>query len=647
MVTFNSKISLNKKLICVVLFLLGFIFSNAQWYDPEKVNKKATKLYEQAYSFAVEGKYQESIEKIGEAIKAYPNYVEAYLSRAGIYADLKNYQQSVKDFETGIGLDSVFSEYYFLPYSISLAGTGNFEKALAAINTFLNIKKLNRQSIEAGNYRKKTYQFAIQYKLEHISDNFLFEPKNVGSGINTKALEYFPSITIDGKEMVFNRRVNGDEDFYVSRVDNGKWTDAVPINGSINTTMNEGAQTISQDGQLLIFTGCNYPNGAGSCDLYVSYRNKNNEWTEPQNIGLSINTDFWESNPSLSPDKKDLYFSSNRPGGFGGKDIWVSHKNNKGYWGKPENAGPVINTKDDETCPFIHADNQHLYFNSNGHEGYGMSDLFVSSKNDSGNWMKPKNLGYPINTINDEGSLIVSSDGKTSFYASDFGNAENGLDIYSFELREDIRPFKTLWVKGHVYDKKSLKGLPSTVELADINNNKNISIIQTDEDGNYFLTLPVGKTYSFNVNRKGYLFHSNNFTLDKNILDSFYNLDIALNPLEKGASVTLKNIFFENNSYELKNTSWEELGKVIALMNENPSLVIEIEGHTDNSGSRESNFTLSNNRAKSVADYLTAKGISSKRLHYKGFGETMPIDSNENEKGKSNNRRTEIHILSN
>ncbi len=643
----QSKLSMNRKIICLAITFFTFLFSYSQWYDPEKVNKKAKKLYEEAYTFAVNGKYPESIKKIGEAIKIHPDYVEAYLSRAGIYADIRNYNQSVKDFEKGIQLDSVFSLYYYLPYSISLAGTGNFENALSAINTFLSIEKLNRQSIEAGNYRKKTYLFAIQYKNEHKGNQFIFEPQNIGTGINTKALEYFPSITINGKEMVFNRRINGDEDFYVSEYNNGKWSDAQPINGKINTNMNEGAQTISQDGQCLIFTGCNYPEGAGSCDLYTSYRNKNNEWTEPQNIGLTINTEFWESNPSLSPDKKDLYFSSDRPGGFGGKDIWVSHKTNKGNWGKPENMGSIINTKEDETCPFIHADNQHLYFNSNGHEGYGMSDLFVSVKNDSGLWMKPLNLGYPVNTINDEGSLIVSSDGKTSYYASDFGNLENGLDIYSFELRDDIRANRTIWIKGHVYDKKTSEGLPSTVELSDINNQKSATKIQTDEEGDYFITLPEGKSYSFNVNRKGYLFFSNNFTIEKNTADSFYNIDIALNPLEAGAAVVLKNIFFENNSYELKSTSYDELGKVILLMNENPSLMIEIEGHTDNSGTKEANLTLSINRAKSVAEYLKKKGIASSRLRYNGFGETHPIDSNENEKGKSNNRRTEIHILSN
>lgn len=638
----------NKTLFSLLISITCFINSSfAQWYDPEKVNKKARDVYEKAYGFAVEGKFDESMVQLEAALKIDPKFVEVYLSRAGIYADMKNYKASITDFEKGFSLDPVFSATYLLPYSISLAGTGQFRKSLVAINEFLKTPGLNEQSIKAGSYRKSTYQFAIEYSENHPDGNYKFLPTNMGDSINSAALEYYPSLTIDGKKMIFTRRINNDEDFYESNLINGIWSKAVPVSGKINTNLNEGAQNISQDGQWLIFTGCNYPEGQGSCDLYIVYKMKNGNWTEPENLGPMINTDYWESSPSLSPDKKDLYFSSSQSGGYGGKDIWVSHRQPNGKWGRPENLGEEVNTSADEGCPFIHADNHTLYFNSNGHMGYGMTDLFLTRKSSDSTWSKPINLGYPINTIDDEGSLIVASDGKTSYYASDGTDSKGGLDLYSFQLRDDIQAAKTLWVKGRVFDKKTSMGLPSSVELTDVNSRKLISRLQTDEDGNYLITLPEGTDYAFNVNRKGYLFYSDNFSLIKNSPDSFFTVNIPLQPIEAGAEIVLKNIFFDVNKSELKPASQNELDKLIILLNENPKLVIQISGHTDNVGAAPDNLTLSLARAKSVTAYLVGKSINPKRLISKGFGASRPIAKNDTEEGKALNRRTELNVVSN
>lgn len=637
---------LSRFLLSFLIFNCAFLIGNAQWYDPGKVNQKAGELYGQAYEEATEKKYSDAIKHLNEALAIEPKFVDVFLSRAGIYAEMKDYHASVRDFETGLHMDSVYSKTYLLPYSISLAGAGKFQQALDAVNEFLLNPTLNQQSIKAGNYRRSTYRFAVDHEKKHPEKNYVFTPQNLGSGINTAALEYFPSLTIEGNKMIFTRRENNDEDFYESDLFNGKWSEAKPLGGKVNTNLNEGAQNISQDGQLLVLTGCNYPEGEGSCDLYYSVRT-NTGWSEAKNLGSSINTEYWESSPSLSPDKKDLYFSSNRPGGFGGKDIWVTHRLANGKWSTPENLGEAVNTSGDEGCPFMHADNQTLYFNSNGHNGYGMTDLFFSKRvNDSG-WTVAENLGYPINTIDDEGSLIVAADGKTAYYASDGNDTKGGLDIYSFELREDIRPLKTLWVKGKVFNQKTKEGLPSAVELTDVKTGNGVSRIQTDEDGNYLVTLPVGKDYAFNVNRKGYLFYSDNFSLlDKNI-DSVFIVDIPLQPIEKGASIVLKNIFFETNKYNLQPESMAELNKLVALMNENPNLKIQIDGHTDNVGQAKDNLLLSENRAKAVVGYLLSKGISAQRLSSKGYGSGKPMAENTSEKGKSLNRRTELSVISN
>ncbi|HVU56377.1 MAG TPA: OmpA family protein [Puia sp.] len=633
------------------LFLLPaaalLIASAAQaQYKPEKVNKKAAQLYTKALEQAEAEDFKGGIETLKQAIKFDEKFEDAYLSLAGMYGELKHYQDAIDNYEKARAIDSSYFLDYNLPYSINLAGKGDFDKALDAVNLFLTVTNLNEQSRKAGEFRKKCYQFAVDYAHTHNNNGYKFEPQNLGDSINTPVSEYYPTITIDGSKLIYTRRVNNfNEDFYESDRMDGIFHKSKSLEGNINTNQNEGAQNISQDGQWLIFTGCNFPEGHGSCDLYISYLTDQG-WSSPENLGDSINTEEWESAPSLSPDKRDLYFASRRPDGFGGSDIYVSHRLRNGRWSSPENLGPVINTIGDEGTPFIHADNQSLYFTSSGHPGYGGDDLFVSRKGPGGEWQKPENLGFPINTIENEGSLVISADGKTAYYASDRADSRGGLDLYTFELREDIRPAQTLWVKGRVFDKTTHKGLPSGVELTDLSTRTVISQLQTDETGNYLITLPKGKDYAFNVNRKGYLFFSENFPLSQLKEDTAYNIDIPLQPIEADAAIVLRNIFFDPNKYELKPESQVELDKVVQLLKENPTLKIQINGHTDNSGKTADNVTLSGNRARSVVAYLTAKGIDPGRLSSKGWGDTQPVATNATPEGRAQNRRTELKVIS-
>jgi outer membrane protein OmpA-like peptidoglycan-associated protein/tetratricopeptide (TPR) repeat protein len=637
-----------RKAFSLLLLLCFFLESKSQWYDPEKVDHKANTIYSLAINKAQNEEYAVAIKMINEALKIEPKYVDAYLSLAGIDANLKKYPESVINFEKAFSLDSVYSNYYLLPYSISLAGNGRFDDALAAVNKFLANPSINERSTKAGEFRKKTYQFAIDYEKAHPAKNYIFAPQNLGDSVNTVDLEYFPSITIDGKKLIFTRRIKGNEDIYESNLVDGHWSKAYPLPGKINSsTFNEGAQNISQDGRWMIFTGCNFPEGLGSCDLYISYLNKDG-WSEPQNLGRNVNSEFWESTPSLSPDKRDLYFSGNMPGGFGGKDIWVCHREDNGKWSEPYNLGPEVNTAGDESTPFIHADNQTLFFNSNGLPGYSEKpDIFVTRKLPDGKWSKPENLGYPINTIEDEGSLVVAADGKTAYFSSDRSDTKGGLDIYTFELRPDIRPLKTLWVKGRVFDNKTKNGLPSTVELTDVSTRQLISKLQTDEDGNYLITLPVGKDYAFNVHRKGYLFYSENYNMSDMSSDSTYTADIPLQPIAADAHIVLKNVFFDTKKMDLKPESITELDNVVRLMNENPNMKVMISGFTDNVGKPIDNLALSKGRAVSVVNYLISKGINNSRLSFKGLGETDPVADNKTEQGRTLNRRTELRVLSN
>lgn len=629
-------------IFCLSVFALN---ASAQNYDPAKVKKKAVQIYNQALEKAEEGNLALAASLLMNSIDIDNKYVDAYLSLAGVYGQEKNYKSSVEYYEKAFSLDPEYTLDFKLSYSINLAGMGKFKEALNAVNELLEKRPpKNSTALKAAQYRKRCYEFAVEYALKHPDSTYVFAPKNIGDGVNTAESEYFPSLTIDGKELVFTRRVKGfNEDFYYSHKKFGEWDLAQPMEGDINTPQNEGAQNISQDGQWLVFTGCNRRDGFGSCDLYISYLTPQG-WSEAINLGGTINSDQWESQPCLSPDKKDLYFASRRPGGYGGSDIYVSNLQPNGRWSDPENLGPSVNTPGDEQCPFIHADNQTLYFTSNYWPGYGDDDLFYVRKGPNGVWSEPVNLGYPINTINREGTLFITADGKTAYYASDRSDSRGGLDIYSFELREDIRPKKTLWVKGQVFDKKTGKGLPSAVELIDLSAKEPVSKIQTDESGKYLVTLPVGKDYAFNVNRKGYLFYSDNFLLSQHSPDSTYEKNIALQPIEVNASVILKNIFFDVNKYDLKPESQVELDKLVQLLTDNPTLKVEISGHTDNTGTTADNLVLSNNRAKSVVNYLITKGIVSNRLTYKGYGESQPIADNKTDEGRAQNRRTEMKV---
>jgi outer membrane protein OmpA-like peptidoglycan-associated protein/tetratricopeptide (TPR) repeat protein/ribosomal protein L24E len=581
-----------------------------------------------------------------QCIETDNKYLEAYLSLAGVYGQLKNYKSSVDYYEKAFAQDPDYTMEYKLSYSIQLAGLGEFERALNAINELLEKKPpKNETSLKACQYRQRCFEFAVDYARKNANKNYVFDLQNIGSNINSAEPEYLPSLTIDGKMLFYTRRLDFiNEDFFYSKKNADGWDKARPIEGDVNSEMNEGAQNISQDGQWLVFTACDRRDGFGSCDIYISHFS-GESWSSAVNLGGRINSDQWESQPCLSPDKQNLYFSSRRFGGFGGSDIYVSRMGANGKWGEPENLGPSINSKGDEQSPFIHADNQTLYFTSNLWPGYGENDLFYTRKGPGGDWSVPVNLGYPINTISNEGSLFIAADGKTAYYASNKSDSKGSMDIYSFELREDVRPRKTLWVKGQVFDKKTAKGLPSFIELIDLSSRQPISKVQTDEDGRYLVTLPVGKDYAFNVNRKGYLFYSDNFSLSNNPRDSSYEKNIPLQPLEVNATIVLNNVFFDVNKFDLEPQSQVELDKLVQLLKENPSLKIQISGHTDNTGKPADNLALSNNRAKAVVSYLISKGITAQRLSAKGFGETQPVADNKTEDDRAKNRRTEMKVV--
>ena len=580
-----------------------------------------------------------------------PAYAKAWLLKADIFYDLQEYPNAVACYKKAVEIDSlIFPPAFYIMANLYF----DMEKYDLAKANYLRYLTFNPK-IQAELKRTAENLLLCDFRMQMMKKPVPFNPVNIGPNINSSGYEYINAVSLDEGQLYFTRKgtdVQSDESFYRSvsaRSSTGQlnWSPAIEIGAPINTPGNEGALCVSPDGQTIIITCCSRRDSYGTCDLYSSHKIGNN-WSEPENLGENINSSAWESQPCLAADGRTLFFVSTRRGGHGGSDIWKSIQLEDGNWSQPVNLGDSINTSGDEMAPFIHPDGRTLYFSSTGHPGMGGADLFVSRLNANGIWLKPENIGYPVNTKLDEINLIINAKGTEAFISSERPKGFGKTDIYRFELPVQSRPASVSYVHGKVYDKNTLMPLSAAFELIDMQTNKTIVNSSSDlVSGEFVMSLPVDKDYALNVSCKGYLFYSMNFNVGKEH-DSVnpVKLDIPMQPVAVGEKVVLRNIFFDTDKYELLPDSKAELEKLISFLQKNTGLHIEIGGHTDNEGSDPHNITLSLNRAKAVYDYLIVNGISAEKLSYKGYGETMPIESNDTPGGRANNRRTEFKVTS-
>jgi len=624
-------------LILFTLLSLQNITAQNKYYSHKK---KAVKKFESALRNYNLQYYTQAKQELYEALKIDKKFLDVYILLAEISHEEGKKDEAIQNFEKALAIDNDYHPLIYLRKADLEIQTGQYKKAKIDYQKFLSFKKESKKYTEYVKTRVGHCEFA----LKEIKNKVPFKPQNLGANVNSPISEYWPSLTADNKMLTFtvsDRKKNSPEDLYFSEKVKNKWQLAKNIGLPINTNKSEGAQSVSADGKTMVFTACLRKDGYGSCDIYIS-RKIGNKWTEPENIGQPINSQYKETQPALSSDGKTIYFVSTRPGGNGKFDIWQSNLLENGNWSSPQNPGDSINTREDELAPFIHYDNKTLYFSSNGHVGMGGSDLFISRKKENGTWSSPKNLGYPINTYFNEESLIVTTDGTFGLFSSDMDGGFGQKDIYSFELYKEIQPNKTIFVKGLVYHAISKTPLEAKIE---INSLLDTVIFNTSSDrinGNFLLCLPPGKNYALNIDKKDFLPYSDNFYLpDSNIL-----IKIPLQPIEKGKVFILKNIFFDIDKYELKPESFVELKYLINFMTINKNLNVEIQGHTDNTGTKTHNQALSANRAKSVYNYLINNKIDKKRLRYKGYAATQPIADNNNKIGRAKNRRTAFKIIS-
>jgi outer membrane protein OmpA-like peptidoglycan-associated protein len=629
------------------LLFVGILFSGCAVAQSKSAIKKAQQSTEKGFAKLELDETIAAMQFFKEAIRIDSNQARAHAGLALTYSDLKQHAAAVESFRKAKQLDPDAMEPFIPSFAEELAGIGAFQEALGLIDSLS--RSPAAQSPGAKKFLEKIrdrYLFAVNYQAKIYDSTYRFDPKNLGPEVNTKHPEYLPSLTIDGKQLAFTRNLDTrNEDFFVTEGNNNQpWQTATPLPGDVNTPMNEGAMHISQDGEWMVFTACSRPDGYGECDIYISFRTETG-WTPGKNMGGRINTAFWESQPCLSPDKRSLYFVSRRPGGIGGIDLYVSHLSSTGRWGDPVNLGPNINTAGDEQCPFLHADNQTLYFTSVNWPGYGNDDLFLSRKQPDGSWSKPENLGYPINTIDREGSLIIAADGITAYYASNRSDSYGNMDLYQFKLPKHARSIPTFWVEGKVTDRKNGKPIPALLNLRDAESGKDVTTVQADVEGNYMVPLPAGRNYLLSIRQNGYFFHSEGFEMKKTTDATPQQLNVSLQPLSTDTAVILKHVYFRTNRAELADSSRAELITLVELLRENPNLVIEISGHTDNQGTASDNLSLSKRRAESVVHFLTDQGIPAERLQAKGYGATRPIAENNNVEGRAKNRRSEMKIL--
>jgi outer membrane protein OmpA-like peptidoglycan-associated protein/tetratricopeptide (TPR) repeat protein len=635
-----------------ILFLLVPTLVISQGEELSTQSKKARKYYETGELLYKQENLTGAKSNFESAIDADPSFFEAYMLLGEILEQERNDSAAVSIYKKAVTIDpNRFPAAFSFMADIEFRN-GWYEGAREHYKQYLGSEGAHG----AARVRAEKNLPDCEFAIEAIKNPVPFNPVNLGANINTSLNEYFPCITADNQTLLFTRLLKDprspsgrQEDFFVSRYDS-VWNPATGLGLPINTTYNEGAPTLSADGNTLIFTACesldgygNDREGFGRCDLFVSKRS-GNDWQVPYNLGVPVNSKLWESQPSFSSDGRTLYFVSNRDNNY---DIWYSAVNDSGIWCEPIKLGININTEGYEGSVFIHPDNQTLYFSSNGHTGMGSLDIFISRRDSTGNWGQPQNLGYPINSYKDDNSIMISANGELAMFASDRKDGFGGLDLYAFDLYEEVRPQVVSYMKGRVFDRESGENLEARFELTNLKTGiVAIESFSNKSSGEFLVCLPANNDYALTVSRDGYLFFSENFSLtNENSSTDPVLKDVPMEPLKTGAKVVMKNIFFETNQYELIETSRIELNKLIILLQKNPLLKIEIGGHTDNVGTHEYNIMLSQNRAKSVKDYLVENKIEPSRISYKGYGETQPVDSNDTEEGRAINRRTEFKVI--
>jgi outer membrane protein OmpA-like peptidoglycan-associated protein/tetratricopeptide (TPR) repeat protein len=643
------------------LLLLTFFFISLKTYAQagdscnHKYGKKVENTYDEGITYFKKGNYTEASRIMKGVISQEPDFVDAYyvLGLSCFKRANSNFKEAEKYFLKVVGLCPSYNVYTYYYLGEISYGSEKYDSAIRYLEIFM--KDVDKIKSDKDYSRAVDLLKYSKFYQEMTREPVPFDPEVV-EGISTPENEYLPILSPDNRMAFFTREIKlpGEkntliqsekytEKFMFSELQpDGKFAQGEEMPEPFNLNDNEGGATITVDNKTLFYTVCKYTlnHSYYNCDIYYS-EFVNDEWTPIKSVSDKINLPMtWESQPSISSDGKTLYFVSDRSGGYGGYDIYRSIKNNQGEWGTPINLGPAINSTGNEKSPFIHPDGKTLYFSSDGWLGLGGYDIFFSRLNDDGTWSKPVNIGYPINSPDDEVGFFVSTDGQKGFFASNKLKGVGGWDLYSFDLYQKARPGKVLFLTGTVKTESEAEMSSTRIELKNMETKKISEIPLDTMTGNYVAVAPFNNDYIMTVKKEGFVYETRYIAK----IDSLYRrpakLDLEIQPIELNKSYRINDIYFAFNSYELTDESKAILDLLIEFLEENRTICIEIQGHTDDIGNDADNLKLSANRAKSVYNYLITNNISQKRLTYKGFGETMPVASNGTEEGRARNRRT-------
>lgn len=626
--------------LIITFFLLQTSFSQSSLSSN---NKKAVDAYEKGVQALKDRNIEKAFSEFEEAIERDKLFSESYFQLGRLYEQNRQFGNAILNYEKAVNAQEKTSVTEIAAQQVGqlYLKKGEYQKALMFLEKGIGAVTPSNQK------RYKTRIDNCKFALDAVNKPLIINPLELPKSVNKFQSQYFPVMTADRETLIFTGNQDLDENLYVASIKDKIWTEPISISDKINTKENEGTATISADGRTLVFTSCGGKKGFGSCDLFISYKQGDN-WTSPQNLGQSVNSPEWESQPSLSADGRTLYFVSDRKGSLGKRDIWVSKLDSTNMWAKATNLGNPINTIEDDLSPFIHANGKTLFFASEGHIGMGGLDLYFTENRQS-KWLKPENLGYPLNTFEDQVALFITADGKKAYYSleRDQEDKYRRAKIVEIEVPESLQAkFKaTSFLKGVVYDATTKQKLQADIELISLKNNELLGKISSDsQTGTYISVLASGGDYAVFVSKKGYFFKSLNFDFsDKIGLDKI--LDIPLEPIKKEAKEILNNIFFDTAKWDLKSESTVELDKLVALLKSNPDLPIEISGHTDDVGKDADNLLLSQKRARSVVDYLAQKGVNVLKIKAEGYGKIRPYLPNNSDENRKLNRRIEVKFL--
>ena len=625
--------------------LLTYNFLHAQ----PPASSKSQRLYNRGQEMLKSKKIAAAEQAFLKAIKETPNFTEGYIALGELYCDNRQYAKAAGIFQMAASSCPQCTHAFALSFAQSLCRAQQYERAETILSQWVKPVPMHDRLQKQYNQVRQNIQFGKYAVNAKRTD----EPENMSFRVNTQYDEYFPSISPDDSTIVFTRKTNGiDEDFYIAYRDScGGWFGSRDMGSPPNSSEQEGAQMLSADGHYLFFMRCGNrsENGweAGGCDLYFSYTEKGG-WSQPVPFGATINTPGYEGMPSLSSDNRELFFVSNREGGFGGKDIWVARFQD-GLWQLPENLGHEINTPYDETAPFIASDNQTLYFTSDGHPGMGGNDIYFSRRS-MGRWKRPENLGYPLNTAAEEVSACISPSGKKIYFSSDREGGIGGMDLYEVALPQVLQPLPYTYVYGITYDSldKSNRLTYAQMEWTDAETGEELYRFQSNKgDASYMAAVALDRKYALHIYRTGYADYDDTvtFTTSNTLYPDTLNFALlSFNYSPPLLDTMLLHVNFVKNVITVSDTDKAMIQDLVTPYLNQPFVEFFVNGYTDDSGTPYLNEELSFTRARAIADWLRILGVPDSKIHTQGWADAQPIAPNDTDENRFINRRVEITI---